>query len=58
MFKSKFLLIILIVLIISGCSSQEEPDTILPVQILISEVLTGVEGNKQSDFIELYNAGT
>ncbi|NOQ40425.1 MAG: hypothetical protein GQ562_08920, partial [Anaerolineales bacterium] len=58
MFKSKFLLITLIVLIISGCSSQEYPDTILPVQILISEVLTGVEGNKQADFIELYNAGT
>jgi len=58
MFKSKFLLITLIVLIISGCSSQEEPDTILPVHILISEVLTEVEGNNQADFIELHNAGT
>ncbi|MCK4490434.1 MAG: lamin tail domain-containing protein, partial [Anaerolineales bacterium] len=65
MFKSKSLLMILIVLIISGCSSQEEPATLspvnlepVPVQILISEVLTGVEGNNQADFIELYNAGT
>jgi len=58
MFKSKFLLLTLIVLVISGCSSQEEPDIILPVQILISEVLTEVEGNKQADFIELFNAGT
>ncbi len=65
MFKSKFLLIILIFLIISGCSSQEEPVTFLPVnldpapvQILISEVFTGVEGNNQADFIELYNAGS
>ncbi len=65
MFKSKSLLMILIVLIISGCSSQEEPDTMLPfsldqvpVQILISEVLTEVEGNNQADFIELHNAGT
>ncbi|MGB2956085.1 MAG: lamin tail domain-containing protein, partial [Anaerolineales bacterium] len=58
MFKSKFLLITLIVLIISGCSSQEEPDIILPAQILISEVLTELEGNNQADFIELHNAGT
>ena len=58
MFKSKFLLITLVVLIISGCSSQQKPDTILPVQILISEVLTEVEGNNQADFIELHNAGT
>lgn len=25
---------------------------------MISEVLTGVEGNNQADFIELYNAGS
>ncbi|MCD4803948.1 MAG: lamin tail domain-containing protein [Anaerolineales bacterium] len=65
MFKSKSLLMILIVLIISGCRSQEEPVALpsinlepVPVQILISEVFTGVEGNNQADFIELYNVGT
>jgi len=63
--KSKFLFTFLIVLLISGCTTGKEPTAIqieildpIPVKILISEVFTGVDGNNQADFIELYNAGT
>ena len=63
-FKISSLLMILI--IIAGCGQQvESPSSgqplvlqFVPVQILISEVLTGVEGNNQADYIELYNPGT
>ena len=49
---------------ITSCKGSQEitdPQSSLgnvPVKILISEVFTGVEGNNQADFIELYNAGT
>ncbi|MCJ7715719.1 MAG: endonuclease/exonuclease/phosphatase family protein [Anaerolineales bacterium] len=63
--KSKLLLTFLIVLLISGCASEKEPAATqpepldpVPVKILISEVLTGMDGNNQADFVELYNAGT
>jgi len=65
MSKSKYLFILLIVLLISGCSAAEEPvgqqslslDPV-PVKILISEVSTGAEENNKYDYIELYNAGS
>lgn len=64
MSKSKFLLIFLIILIMSGCSSQEEPVTFppgsldpVPVQIMISEVLTGVEGNNQAEKKSCFTIG-
>ena len=65
MSNSKYLFIILIVLLISGCSAAEEPVgqqsiTVDPApgKILISEVSTGAEENNKYDYIELYNAGS
>ena len=62
--KIKYPLFLIIFIIIAGCqasggqlgqlSSLEE----IPARLLISEVFTGVEGNNQADFVELYNAGT
>jgi len=62
--NAKHLLWIMILLMITSCKGSQEitdPQSSLgnvPVKILISEVFTGVEGNNQADFIELYNAGT
>ena len=60
--KYSHLIWLLIIIFISGCNGSEELQTAqlkeIPVQILISEVFTGVDGNNQADFIELYNAGT
>jgi len=62
--NSKHLLWIIVLLLIASCKGSGEiadPQSSLgnvPVKILISEVFTGVEGNNQADFIELYNAGT
>ncbi len=62
--KFRFLLLVSIILILSGCAEinddVEQPYQLetIPVQILISEVFTGVEGNNQADFVELYNLGT
>jgi predicted extracellular nuclease len=61
---NKSIILIITIIIISGCAVSETPGTpsILlepsPVKILISEVLTGTEDNNQADFIELYNSGT
>jgi predicted extracellular nuclease len=53
---------ILIILLISSCNGSEDIQSAqfkeIPVQILISEVFSGVDGNNQADFVELYNAGT
>ena len=65
MSKSKSLFILLVALLISGCSAAEEPvgqqsitlDPV-PVKILISEVSTGAEENNKYDYVELYNAGS
>jgi len=62
--NSKHLLWITILLLITSCKGSGEiadPQSSLgnvPVKILISEVFTGVDGNNQADFIELYNSGT
>jgi len=62
MTKIKKNLLIILLVIVTGCKgSGDIPAAQLketPVKILISEVFTGVEGNNQADFIELYNAGT
>ena len=65
MSKSQYLLVLLIILLISGCSAAEEPVgqqpislDLVPVKILISEVSTGAEENNKVDYIELYNAGS
>ncbi len=62
----KFMSVIIALILISGCGTQSQtlPSdqsislTYVPVKILISEVLTGFDGNNQADFIELYNTGT
>jgi len=60
----KTIILMFITFLISSCASKETPPSpeitldAAPAKILISEVLTGVEGNNQADFIELYNAGT
>lgn len=60
--SSKHMIWIIIIMLITSCkntgdlTSAQLIDT--PVKILISEVFTGVEGNNQADFIELYNTGT
>ncbi len=61
----KTILFLIIILLASSCHPNQdlhpgiptlgEP---LPARLVISEVMTGVEGNNQADFIELYNAGT
>lgn len=62
--KNKHLLWIMIIMLITSCKGSgeisDQPSSLgnVPVKILISEVLSGVEGNNQADFIELYNSGT
>ena len=62
----KFMIFLIILVVIGGCGTQSQIPpveqslilTYVPVKILISEVLTGIEGNNQADYIELYNTGT
>jgi len=62
--KHSHLLWLLVILLITSCKvsgdeiDQSQGFEITPVKILISEVFTGVEGNNQADFIELYNSGS
>ena len=61
--KSAIVTTLLLLGFISGGCSAAPPQTETPTlavepRILISEVLAGVEGNNQYEFIELYNAGS
>jgi len=62
--KYKNLLWILLLLLITSCKGSEQAGgqssslEKVPVKILISEVFSGIEGNNQADFVELYNSGT
>ena len=51
----------LLVALLTGCSSLSRrtatPEELLEGEILISEVMGGVEGNNNFEFIELYNTG-
>jgi predicted extracellular nuclease len=63
--KSIVLLMILVALLVSGCGGSKETTTqptVVPLvpldfshHLVISEVLTGIEGNNNHDFIELFN---
>ena len=62
----KLISFLLVLVFVGGCGTQvqtpssEQPFilTYVPVKILISEVLAGIDGNNQADYIELYNTGT
>ncbi len=63
--NSKFFLVIVLIAFLAACGSNPDVDPVtIPVlgeqleRVIINQILTGVEGNNQADFIELYNAGT
>ncbi len=62
--KIIYLVVVIFTIFISSCKGtgdiQEDSSSLqkTPARIVISEVFTGVEGNNQADFVELYNAGT
>ena len=60
--KNIFLLCLLsIVIALSACSTfslEAEPTVVFKeADVVISEVMAGIEGNNNYEFIELYNAG-
>jgi len=56
----KIPLVTLILLMLSGCAGQSSTTPTIPAMesidhVVISEIMAGVNGNNNYDFIELYN---
>jgi len=56
----RFSLVTIILLLLSGCTGQSSSTPTIPAtegvnHVVISEIMTGVTGNNNYDFIELYN---